>query len=507
MLKPVGSGLLIVRAGCSAVFLVAGIAKLLDISGSREAVAGFGVPERLAPAVGVILPIFELCIAVALLVSATAWAGAVAALVLLLCFVAAIARSMIRGEAPDCHCFGQIHSAPAGWRTLVRNLLLAAGAAFVVVQGPGDVGTSATAWVGRLSGAEAMALAALVLAGILLVAGAMFVFELLRQHGRVLVRVDQLEQALSSAGIALPEWQEGGAAEAPMGLPVGSQAPDFELSDVDGAPVTLAALLADEQPVMLVFTDPNCGPCQTVLPMVADWQAEHADVATIAVVSEGDVQAIREKREALGLQTVLVQHEREVAEAYEAYGTPAAVLISPDGLIASALGSGSGGVPELMQRLLGASLEVIPPAPSVEPSGIPVGSDAPGFELPTLAGGTVSLDSLRGHPTALIFWNPGCGFCGEMASQLAQWWERRGEDEPEVLLLSRGSPEDHAGIVPLDRIAVDESFELGSKFAANGTPMGVLIDAEGRVASGVAAGAEAVFALLSPHEKGAVARA
>src|SRR5581483_8138613 len=107
--------------------------------------------------------------------------------------------------------------------------------------------------------------------------------------------------------------------------------------------------------------------------------------ATIAVVSEGDVQAIREKREALGLQTVLVQHEREVAAAYEAYGTPAAVLISPDGLIASALGSGSGGVPELMQRLLGASLEVIPPAPSVEPSGIPVGSDAPGFELPTLA--------------------------------------------------------------------------------------------------------------------------
>jgi peroxiredoxin len=494
----------------AAVFLTAGVGKLLDLQGSGEAAAGFGVPERLAPAVGVLLPVLELCIGVALLISAVAWGGALAALALLLVFAGVIARSMLRGEAPDCHCFGQIHSAPAGPATLIRNLVLAVAAAFVVAHGPGSVGTSATAWIAKLSSAQAMALAALLIAGILLLAGGVFVLELLRQHGRTLVRLDQLEQELGAAGIPMPDAPGTVQPQGPpAGLPVGSAAPDFELPDVDGAPVTLSSLLADEQPVMLVFTDPNCGPCQTVLPMVAEWQSEHADVVTIAVVSEGEVQAIRDKRDELGLHSVLVQHEREVAETYEAYGTPAAVLISSEGVIASPLGTGSTGVPPLMDQLLGRPLEVIPPAPaggSISAGGIPVGEEAPSFELPTLAGGTVSLQSLRGHPTALIFWNPGCGFCGGMASQLTQWWEHRDETHPEVLLLSRGAAEEHNGLVPLERIAVDESFELGSRFNANGTPMGVLIDADGRVASGVAAGAEAVFALLSPRQE-AVARA
>jgi hypothetical protein len=42
---------------------------------------------------------------------------------------------MARGEAPDCHCFGQLHSESAGWRTLARNGLLAAIAGFVVLAG------------------------------------------------------------------------------------------------------------------------------------------------------------------------------------------------------------------------------------------------------------------------------------------------------------------------------------------------------------------------------------
>jgi uncharacterized membrane protein YphA (DoxX/SURF4 family) len=119
-----GAALLALRAVLACVFLVAGVAKLGDVAGSRRAVAGFGVPERLAGVVGVGLPLCEVAVAAALIVSGSARYGALGALALLSVFVVGIGSAMARGDAPDCHCFGQLHSAPAGWRTLVRNVVL-----------------------------------------------------------------------------------------------------------------------------------------------------------------------------------------------------------------------------------------------------------------------------------------------------------------------------------------------------------------------------------------------
>ena len=44
-------------------------------------------------------------------------------------------------------------------------------------------------------------------------------------------------------------------------------------------------------------------------------------------------------------------------------------------------------------------------------------------------------------------------------------------------------------------VVLDESFEAGNAFGAGGTPMAVLLDEHGRIASSVAAGGEAVLAL------------
>ena len=44
---------------------------------------------------------------------------------------------------------------------------------------------------------------------------------------------------------------------------------------------------------------------------------------------------------------------------------------------------------------------------------------------------------------------------------------------------------------------MDESWETAGAFQAGGTPMAVLIDAEGKIASHVAAGADAVLALAN----------
>jgi Methylamine utilisation protein MauE len=121
MARAMGPALLVARVLLACVFFLAGVAKLGDLAGSRRAALDFGVPERFAGVVGVGLPVCEVLVAVALVPVGSARFGALGGLLLLGCFVAAIAGALARGRAPDCHCFGQVHSAPVGWRTLVRN--------------------------------------------------------------------------------------------------------------------------------------------------------------------------------------------------------------------------------------------------------------------------------------------------------------------------------------------------------------------------------------------------
>jgi len=128
----VGIVLLVARLLLAVVFAVAGEAKLADRVGSQRALTDFGVPTSLAAPLGLLLPLAEFAVAVALIPTATAWWGALGALVLLLLFIVAIGINLARGRKPDCRCFGQLHSAPVGWKTLVRNGLLGVVATFVL---------------------------------------------------------------------------------------------------------------------------------------------------------------------------------------------------------------------------------------------------------------------------------------------------------------------------------------------------------------------------------------
>lgn len=65
--------LLFARLVLAAVFVVAGIAKLIDHAGSRQAVRDFGVPASLAGPLGMVLPLAELAIAIALVPRGSAW--------------------------------------------------------------------------------------------------------------------------------------------------------------------------------------------------------------------------------------------------------------------------------------------------------------------------------------------------------------------------------------------------------------------------------------------------
>jgi methylamine dehydrogenase accessory protein MauD len=390
---------LLCRLALAAVFGVAGVAKLADRAGSQQAMRGFGLGGRLAEVLGVLLPFGELAVAIALIPVGSAWWGAVGALCLLASFGVAIALNLARGRTPECHCFGQLHSVPVGWRTLVRVAALALVAGLVVAQGPGAPYDSATAWLGRLNTSALAAISASVLAVCVAILAGWFGLELLRQHGRLLGRIDALEAALASAGIAAPRTPQA-AGMIVHGLPVGTSAPDFALPSVDGEVVALSELLERGLPVMLLFTDPQCGPCESLLPDVVTWQRNYVDRFNTVLIASGSLEDNRNKREQHGLDHVLVQAEHEVAEAYKVNGTPASVLVSTDQLIASAIHTGPDTVRLLVERELGVPgrlrVEVVDgngtgsPESSIA-SGLPVGSPAPDFQLADLSGEDVSL--------------------------------------------------------------------------------------------------------------------
>ena len=81
-------------------------------------------------------------------------------------------------------------------------------------------------------------------------------WQLLRQNGRILMRLDEPENRLNEL-----EFGEG---EEPAGLPVGSEAPAFELADLSGEPHALAEFRG--QPFVLVFFNPDCGFCRESCP-------------------------------------------------------------------------------------------------------------------------------------------------------------------------------------------------------------------------------------------------
>ena len=477
---------LIARLVLAAVFAVASLTKLADRAGTRKAVVAFGAPERIAGALALLVPLAELAVALVLLPSGTAVAGAVGALALLGVFSAAIVWSLAHGRAPDCHCFGQLHSAPTSWKTVARNGVLAALGVVVISVGLAGSTTSATAWIGDLNGSELLALAVAVTAGLLLAVGAMAFLSLLRSYGKVLVRLDRLEAAIVEAGIDIGDLEQ----EPEIGLAPGTPAPAFDVPSLTGERITLGSLSALDVPSLLLFTSPHCGPCKTLFPIAAAWQEEHADVLNVVFVTDGGVEAARVEAKEFELDTVVLDEDHELYARYEANGTPSAVLIAPDGTIGSWVASGSDWIEQLVS-------EATSDATTEEEMGLPVGTEAPDVALPSLDGNRVSLTDLRGRDTLLLFWNPDCGFCRSMHDDLVAWEQSRNGQGPQLVVVSSGDEESTRAEGFLSLVLLDEEYAAGGAFGANGTPMAVLVDAKGRIASDVAAGAEAVLTLAN----------
>lgn len=324
MLLPV----VLLRIALSVVFAAAGITKLLDPGGTREAVKNFGAPKPLVPTLSFLLPILELAIAAGLLFNSSTPISALGALLLLGLFIVAISINLAHGRTHDCHCFGQLYSRPLGWPTLVRNIVFALGAGLILWH---TLGTNTPGIVPTI--VELGAIEWLLLIAAVVVTAALLVY--LRRRGKRL------------AADALKSQAD------PEGLPLNSVAPAFELAAYHGGSRSLAQLIDQGKPLLLIFTNPKCGPCIVLFQEIRDWEQAHSDRLTIALISNGTIKDnfVNVARNSLG--EVLLQQEREVAVKYKADVTPTAVVVNTDGRIASPLAAGADQIRNLLHGVLG----------------------------------------------------------------------------------------------------------------------------------------------------------
>jgi len=314
----VSAVLLAARCFLALVFAVAAAGKLADRVGLRETLVAFGLPRGATAAGAVVLPLAELAVVGLLIPPATAQAGALAALGLLVLFCVAIGRTLARGQRPDCNCFGQLRAAPVGRGTIARNVALAAVAGVVAATGPGeglgDVGIAVT------------------LLGVVVVAIEVVL-------GRAL---------FGRKGRPFQRTHAAGNRREPAGLLVGEPAPAFDLRDFYGRRRTLDELLARGLPLALVFSDPGCAGCTSVAPVLQQLDDEKGGSLEIALITRGG----RAENQALvdGLRPgqVLLQQDGALSDAYRIGGVPSATIIAPDGRIASPTVTGVSAVEELL---------------------------------------------------------------------------------------------------------------------------------------------------------------
>ncbi len=331
--------LVFARVVLSAVFVVAAGAKLLDPKGTRNAATELGVPERFAATVAALLPLTELAVALALLSVRSASWGALAALTLLLLFTVVIVVNLLLGRRPPCRCFGSTDTRPIGWPTLIRNGVLLALAGFVLLAGPGP---GIVALISQAASSDVVRPSVVIGLVAAVAVEAWLILHLIRQQGRLLLRLDALEGRGGSAPELFNPLKEA------RDLPVGEVAPGFQLPSLAGRSVALGDLCGDGRNVLLIFLDPRCKPCMALAPDVERWQREQRETLRIAVLGSGWDQAARARELVSGVSDVLSDEEDRVADAYGVFVTPAVVLVDPAGTIASRVATGKEDIESLV---------------------------------------------------------------------------------------------------------------------------------------------------------------
>lgn len=348
-----------------------------------------------------------------------------------------------------------------------------------------------------------------IVCGLLACAGAWAALELAMQNGRLMLRIEGLEQRLAGSAQA-----DAGGGD-PLGLPSGSVLNDFALPLLSGGTMTLLQWRGKK--VALIFVSPKCAHSVKLLPQLAEAsKSRTSDSPELLIITTGDVAENRRMFEEHGIRSpVLLQEDTEVAFLHRALATPMAYLVDEGGFTVGPAAVGRPAIVDLITNGQVSASEHTPagvsqgvPGSRIVREGLPAGTPAPEFTLPGLDGTTVSLSDYRGQPVLLVFSDPNCRPCQEMAPLLERI--HRESSGLAIVMVSRGDAEanrakvlEHGLTFP---VVLQRKWEISRAYGMFSTPIGYLIDESGVLASGVAAGKRAILGLAEQQQRDRVVR-
>ena len=313
---------LVVLVTLAGLLALSGVAKLRDPRATRDAVDALRVPAAVPrDLIARVLPWLEIALALLLLAPAPVLAPvAVAVVVLMLVYIGLVARALGFDEPVTCSCFGALGRHHVDRTTLARNVLLSALGGVAV-------------WF-ALAGGSA---------------------------GRVLAKggVDAAATVLAAAaavGVAVLV-----AGRAPTDEPAAEG--DYErrmipygvVRDLAGRTSTLTELAAS-QARLLVMLSPGCTPCVRTAVHLDAWAERLGPVVGVLAVYLREPDDVEE----LGHQSELAVIEPDFnVRRVLGVGSPSAVLLGADGLLAGGPVSGEDAVREFVEDVL-AEIEADP---------------------------------------------------------------------------------------------------------------------------------------------------
>jgi peroxiredoxin len=340
----------------------------------------------------------------------------------------------------------------------------------------------------------------IVLEGLILVSLWLLLYQLVKQQGRILLRLDHLEQQLAHSGMI-----EDGQPQ-PRGLTIGTPIRPFSLPDLSGKMVSLEEFRGKK--VLLINWSPQCGFCEVIASDLGRLQDDFRKRnVQLLLVSHAD-ESNRKLAEEHGLGCpILLQKESQHLEMFENQGTPVAYLLDEQGRVAQPFADGANEVMGLAKAVAAGRLKQKkhirgerPLTESrIERDGLKAGIPAPAFSLPDVYGHTVSLEEYRGRRVLLVFSDPQCGPCDQLAPQLVELHQQNRDNGLAVVMVGRGDPEENRRKAEEQSfefpVALQQKWELSKKYGIFETPVAFLIGEDGVIAANVATGVDEIIAL------------
>jgi peroxiredoxin len=358
--------------------------------------------------------------------------------------------------------------------------------------------------------------AILALDGLILLTLCVFLFQLMKQQGRILLRLDALQRQITDNQIGALTGSNSGSA-GPVGLSPGALVDPFGLPDLGGHVVSLADFKGKR--ALLVHWSPGCGFCVKIAPVLAELQPDLAKHnVQLLLVSYGDVESNRKLAEEQGLKCpiLLVKEGSTPPDLFQKFGTPVAYLLDEQGSVLARVAVGADQVPLLAKdAALGRPPKLVAGVRTLEDShiernGLKAGTRAPSFVLPDLNGQEVSLEEFRDKQLLLVFSDPHCGPCNQLAPELARFHRQHRDNGLAVVMVGRGDPEENRRKVQEHGIefpvVLQNKWEVSREYGIFAAPVAFLVGEDGVIERDVSIGSDAILELartvVSPVKTG-----